>query len=401
MSSEKTQNVLLNLLSNALFKKPLAIPEDTDWNGVYHESIWQSVSSLAFSSVNSNDIPADIYQKWKRNIGVQLTLNSKNFYDHTTIDRMMSQAEIPYVILKGCVSASYYDDPYLRAMGDVDFLVEEKDVSKTCRLLELNGYVSEDVDHEYEKAYVKDGFVAEVHWNINGVPGGKAGEVVSAYFDDIFEKSSYVSLGGAQYVSPSAFHHGLIMLLHIARHMITGGIGLRHLCDWAVFVEKIGNDFPALFENKLKKAGLWRFAVLLTQFSVVYLGASEQKWMGKPERKLLENLKNDIFAGGNFGKKDKKRSDEAKFITSRNKGGVNDDSNLKQSVLSANEIVRKHWKSAAKFPLIYPIGWLYFGGRYLIRAILGKRKKINVNELIDGANARKEIYKKLRLFEKQ
>ena len=70
-----------------------------------------------------------------------------------------------------------------------------------------------------------------------------------------------------------------------------------------------------------------------------------------------------------------------------------------QAVLSANEIVRCHWKFADKVPIVYPAGWAFFGGRYVIRAITGKRDRVNVSALVKGAEKRKEIYQGLKLFE--
>ena len=165
------------------------------------------------------------------------------------------------------------------------------------------------------------------------------------------------------------------------------------------FVDKVGDDFVLMFEDKLNQVGLWRFAQIMTQFCTQYLGLPQKEWAGIAEKQLLSKLKDDIFAGGNFGHKDLKRADEAKFITSRKKGGVNNDSNLKQAVLSANEIVRRHWKFADKVPLVYPAGWAFFGGRYAIRSIAGKRDRLKVSALVKGADKRKEIYKSLKLFE--
>ena len=42
---------------------------------------------------------------------------------------------------------------------------------------------------------------------------------------------------------------------------------------------------------------------------------------------------------------------------------------------------------------------VFFGGRYAIRSIAGKRDKVNVNALVKGAKKRKEIYRNLLLFE--
>lgn len=399
MSYDVTQKTVLNLLSSAMFQKPFNTNIKVDWKSVFDECRAQSVTSLAFSALPKNEVPQEVYSDWKEQVNTGLAANSRICYAHTILHNMLTDAGITYVILKGCASAEYYPEPLLRTMGDVDFYVNERDKKKVHDLLIKNGFVFNDTNHEIERAYEKDGVILELHWGITGVPGGKTGAVIQHYFEDVFENSSLKQLDLAQYNSPSPFHHGLIMLLHVARHMITGGIGLRHFCDWAVFIEKIGEDFPNLFEDKLKAVGLWRFAQILTQFCVAYLGCKSKTWTEKIDLDLLRNLKNDIFAGGNFGHKDLKRADEAKFITSRKQGSVNSDSNVKQAVLSANEIVRRHWKVAGKVPVLYPAGWAFFGGRYAIRAVIGKRKKVNVSELVKGAEKRKKIYKGLKLFE--
>lgn len=399
MSYDVTQKTVLALLSSALFQKPISADESVDWEAVFDECRAQSVLSLAFSALPKDNVPDSVYAEWKEQVNAGLLVNSGICYAHTMLHELLNNAGIIYVILKGCASAEYYSDPLLRTMGDVDFYVPPVDFYRTDKLLKDHAFEPHNVDHEYEKAYSKNDVVFELHNTINGIPGGETGAAIQIYFEDIFEKFALKQLDLAQYNSPSPFHHGLIMLLHVARHMITGGIGLRHFCDWAVFVKRIGDDFPTLFEDKLKAVGLWRFAQIMTQFCVAYLGCDAKPWIGKIEYDLLENLKSDIFAGGNFGHKDLKRADEAKFITSRRQGGVNRGSNVMQAVLSANEIVRRHWKVAGKVPVLYPAGWVFFGGRYAIRTIRGKREKVKVGELVKGAEKRKEIYKELRLFE--
>lgn len=401
MDEKMTQRIVLNLLSSAMFQKPFCADKEVDWKAVFDECKAQSVISLAFSALPKSEVPQKIYAHWKALVNENLAVNSKISYAHTMLNELLNQASIPYVILKGCASAEYYDDPLLRTMGDVDFYVPLSYFERADKLLLKNGFHSNNIIHEYEKAYTKDGVIYELHNTINGVPGGKVGIKIRHYFDDIFEKPELKHFDLAEYYSPSPFHHGLIMLLHVARHMITGGIGLRHFCDWAVFVDKVGDDFVPMFEDKLKQVGLWRFAQIMTQFCTAYLGLKPQAWTGKIDKKLIYDLKNDVFAGGNFGHKDLKRADEAKFITSRKKGGVNNDSNVKQAVLSANEIVRRHWKFADKVPVVYPAGWAFFGSRYAIRSIAGKREKVKVSALVKGAEKRKKIYKGLKLFDKQ
>ena len=399
MSEIVTQNTVLNLLSSAMFQNPFCADSEVDWKAVFDECKAQSVISLAFSALQKNVVPQKINAHWKALVNENLAVNSKISYAHTMLNELLNQAKIPYVILKGCASAEYYDDPLLRTMGDVDFLVNEKEIKQVDKLLKNQGFIFNNSFHEIERAYEKDGVILELHWSITGIPGGKTGELLESFFKDIFEKSELKLFDLAEYYSPSPFHHGLVMLLHVARHMITGGIGLRHFCDWAVFVDKVGKDYVPLFEDKLKQVGLWRFAQIMTQFCTLYLGLPQQEWAGIAEKQLLAQLKDDVFASGNFGHKDLSRADEAKFITSRKKGGVNNDSNFKQAVLSANEIVRRHWKFADKVPVVYPAGWAFFGGRYAIRSIAGKRDRVKVSALVKGAEKRKEVYQCLKLFE--
>ena len=400
MSEKVTQKTVLDLLSSAMFQKPFCADREVDWKAAFDECKAQSVISLAFSALPKSEVPQKIYAHWKALVNENLAVNSKISYAHTMLNELLNQANIPYVILKGCASAEYYDDPLLRTMGDVDFLVSEKEIKQVDKLLKNQGFVFNNSFHEIERAYEKDGVILELHWSITGIPGGRTGELLERFLVDIFDKSQLKHFDLAEYYSPSQFHHGLVMLLHVARHMITGGIGLRHFCDWAVFVDKVGIDFVPLFEDKLKQVGLWRFAQILTQFCTLYLGLPQQEWAEIAEKQLLAQLKDDVFASGNFGHKDLSRADEAKFITSRKKGGVNNDSNLKQAVLSANEIVRRHWKFADKVPVVYPAGWAFFGGRYAVRSIAGKRDRVKVNTLVKGAEKRKEIYKGFKLFEK-
>lgn len=94
----------------------------------------------------------------------------------------------------------------------------------------------------------------EMHFNLAGIPEGKPGELVREYSKDIYEKASLCRLNNGEAMLPSPFHHGLIILLHTCHHMTGEGIGLRHLCDWAVFVNSLSDDeFRQLFEDRLKK----------------------------------------------------------------------------------------------------------------------------------------------------
>ena len=147
MSEIVTQNTILNLLSSAMFQKPFRADKDVDWKAVFDECKAQSVVSLAFSALPKDEVPKTIYAHWKALVNENLAVNSKISYAHTMLNGLLNQAKIPYVILKGCASAEYYDDPLLRTMGDVDFYVPPAYFEKADKLLLKNGFKSNEIDH--------------------------------------------------------------------------------------------------------------------------------------------------------------------------------------------------------------------------------------------------------------
>ena len=89
-----------------------------------------------------------------------------------------------------------------------------------------------------------------MHFQPSGIPQGKAGVKVRKYLSDLLPRSETKQTELGEITVPSTFHHGLIILLHMCHHLTGDGLGLRHLCDWAVFINSIGEEkFLEMFEK--------------------------------------------------------------------------------------------------------------------------------------------------------
>lgn len=393
----KTESTLLSLVSNALFDTPFEFDDNVDWNLVEKEANEQAVFSLAFNR-HINTIPIEqIKQKVVVHIKNNLSVNVNHIYTH----KLMTSNNIPYVILKGCASAYYYPEPIYRIMGDVDFLVPVEYFEQAKELLISEGFVPNPENHICHISFKKADKCIELHFKPSGMPEGKAGEIVGKYFENVFNTAVEAKIDEGKIMLPDGFHHGLVLLLHTCHHLTGEGIGLRHLCDWAVFVNTFSNDeFEAIFKEKLSVVGLWRFAQLLTQLSIKYLGMPEKTWaMENVDDDLLKEMICDIFSGGNFGVKDSSRKKETIVISNRGKDGVGNNSMLKSFVKNINNIVYLKWPISTKLKIILPFGWLFYGTRYLFRIAIGKRDKINVINTVENANKRRNIYKEFHLYE--
>lgn len=400
----QSQALILKMSAAALFGKQTTIPDDADWCDIMQECRYQSIPLQIFSFAQ-HDMPEDIRKQWQRLCTAVAANNMRLEKEHVQIGSLMEAAQIPYAVMKGYVSSSFYPDPTLRVMGDVDFLVQKQDLERVDAVLKQAGYEKkaeqeERIHYTYYKNKNGRMSVWEMHWEPNGIPDGEIGGKVRKYLNSCISESMQYRTVFGEFKGTAEFYHGLIMLMHTATHLINTGIGLRHLCDWAVFVAAITDeDFCNMFEEKLKEVGLWRFAQILTQLAVVYLGCPAKAWMGIPDEEMLELLIKDVFAGGNFGRKDQQRINQAKLLTDKGSGKVENGSYTKQLFRTLTEKTVGVFPAMERFRFLLPLGWLYVGVRHGMRIAAGRRPKINVKQVLSGANERKNIYQQLALFE--
>lgn len=392
----QAQKTLFQLIGQELFSAPIEICNDVNWYTVVQESMIHGVILLAFK--NHNTLPLDketvaYLQKCSR----KCTLGNMNcFNGHQYLNELMTKNNIPYCFLKGVASARYYPDPFLRSMGDVDFYIPPEHVARAREVLSADGFKWEDNDHPHHFGLKKETMYMELHFAPIAIPNDSMRPIFLEYWSDICDKATKISDGLFEYVMPSDFHHGFILLTHLQSHMIRSGIGLRHVCDWAVFANSFSNeDFIAIFEKKLKRAGVWRLAQILALMSVKYFGMPYKIWMGE-DYATADALIEEIIRRGNLGRHEKGQGYETLFIADNSVISTNKPRCIRV-FLSLNMIIRQHWKAAKKCPLLYPVGWIYFSSRFLFRMMRGKRKADFVSSY-KKSGKRIKLYNSLKLF---
>ena len=391
------EKILLDILANNLFNAGRNVDLNEDnINAVWCEAYAQAVTLMAFHSSNDTILKNSKAGYIRKKLSQTLADNTKIDFEHIRICNLMKKAGIPCTILKGFASALYYPDPLMRSMGDVDFLVDTDDFEKAAEALKANGYESAEKGNDVHDIFLGKVCRCEMHFQPSGIPKGKAGVKVRKYLSGLLEKSETVRTELGELTVPSTYHHGLIILLHMCHHLTGDGLGLRHLCDWAVFLNSIGEKkFLDLFEKTIKDIGLWDFAKVMTFISCEYLGLPGMEWSKNADKKLADYILIDIIIGGNFGQKNSDRSHESLLISSKNE---KESSMLRQFFISANSIVYNNWKISRKLKFLLPFGWIFFGGRYIIRSLLGKRPKIRPKKVAKEASERTDIYSELNLF---
>ena len=183
-------------------------------------------------------------------------------------------------------------------------------------------------------------------------------------------------------VVPDDLHHGLVMLLHVAGHMVNGGgVGLRHLCDWAVYA---GRSDVGSFRQELEHVGLWTFARQLTAVSTRYLGLPDRSWAGEWDGAFLCALIEDVLGAGNFGRREVGRSG-ALAASRTSLASVVAERTRRRFPVAENRLL---------LPLLVPAYLANFG----YGVVTGRRKPVKPSTIAAGRE-RDELYRQFRLFE--
>lgn len=398
-----SEKIILELLSlslngNSNMKIDNEIMAQADWDTIGLISSHHAVTPMVFDQMANfkSVVSKDIYLKWYSHILKILSQNSVVQKAQQELTNLLCE-NYDYVILKGLAAAAYYPKPELRGLGDVDFLVNKEKANEITNLIVKQGYENY-LDNGRHITFKKPGKMLELHREIPGVPYGKNGKTVNKFVSDIFEKSVEISVLGATFKMPDDVHHGTVLLLHSAHHLVSEGLGLRHLCDWACFVNKTADkDFWQIeFLPFLKQIGMYNFAAILTKSCAKYLKIKCPVWAESADEKLADELMEDILSGGNFGELDKTRAGSGMMISEHGRGGTKNSKayNLFRALHTSMNTV---YPILYKAPYLYPFIFVWRIIKYLFKMFKGERPSLIAAAV--KANERKELYDKLKIFE--
>ncbi len=390
------QKVLLSLLTASVNGRN-AEPCDcaVDWQTVFAEAEYQAVLLMAVDAALAlkQNIQSDVYERWTDRAVSCLVKNAEVETSQIQLKKLLGD-RYSYAILKGESAASYYPEPTLRMLGDVDFLINPDQNDEISALLSANGFESSYEEHECHTVFKKGGAHLEMHREIAGIPCGEVGEKIREISNTVIENASAKD----GFSRPCDFHHGLIILLHMQHHMVAEGIGLRHLCDWALFVNKTATEpfWETEFLPLLEQIGLLTYAATMTKTASIALGTKCPEWAEAADKQLCEKVIEDIFSGGNFGSKDRAYSRAGFLISEHGKDGF-EENKYKRAISTIKASIERQHPVVEKYRILYPVFFVQKLLRYLVLWITGKRPSIK--KLSRFADTRKELYQQLKIFE--
>lgn len=331
-------------------------PTEEEWNSLFDEAKKQSVVGIAFEGVQR--LPKEQWPpqaqlfEW---IGAAESIKQKNAMLNkqcVKLQERFAEAGIKSSILKGQGVARYYkgyplplpkgkDDGHpkgeplgmLRQPGDIDVYV---DCGRERALQFAHDCGLKDVRWDYKHLHldVFRGTEVEVHYRVEVLLNLWKNRKLQKWFK---EHEEWLFSQNGDLITPTVAFNRFYILLHIYRHFLYEGVGLRQLMDY-YFVLRATTNNPndtngslrsisnenlrqnqsriIEFENSstdyadltdlLKLLGMWKFAHGVMWIMQEVFGLEKEYMIGEPLEKEGRFILSEVMAGGNFGHHDER-----------------------------------------------------------------------------------------------
>lgn len=276
-----------------------------DWEEVIQFSIEQGVQAIVFSAAlhlpENLHPPRHLKLKWIVNVDAI----EKRFdrYLNTCADLVKLYAKNGIkniMVLKGIGLAYQYPIPQHRECGDIDIYLFG-DYEHGNRAIKREGIKLDHADKKHLMFYYQGipienhrKFLNEHRYKVDVLLETVLNETLKTVECDIVALPQNVSV-----LSPPPTFNAIFL----ARHMIVhfpSGMSVRHLCDWAIFLEKNQGKYDTKYViRELQNTGQLELITIFSSICVKYLGLSKScnPFEEVEDSELEERIVADVLRG--------------------------------------------------------------------------------------------------------
>ena len=310
---DRTLSCFFALLRAGLWGHPIDVSlfeNFTDWHEIQRLARAQTVVGVVLEGISS--LPQNMrpvkseYMQW-----LSLVMQIENANDMlndgvTEVYSMFRKAGFEGVLLKGQGIAQYYREPRHRQPGDIDLYFGEENYQATTKFIEDSGFALE-METSYHSSFKYGEIEVENHRVFVDFYNNKNKKKLRIWQDrqEEYANAAFVHKG---ITVPTLSHqtNAVYIFLHLLHHFLQVGIGLRQVCDWAVYLT-VNQQYidSKQFAADLEYLPIKRAATAFAYLCVNYLGMNAEMFPFPVDttqaRKDGEWLLRDVIVAGNFG----------------------------------------------------------------------------------------------------
>ena len=308
MSSNNPKRLFYSLLRDALWRTGEEMPSELseqDTKNLFSIAGKQAVLGLVLDALIRRDVRMP--QMWVlKAVGMleQIKQQGRVINDGVvSLEKLMTDHDISYAIVKGQVVASYYPDALMRQSGDIDYYCDEKNFPLSQAAVKAAWGVDEEPNGGYHVHYDHEGVTYEGHFRLVNLYNKQKDAYWKRLTDS--DEGAWADINGSMIRTLSPTLHALYVFLHLYHHLLELGVGLRQFCDWAVMLHACRDEIDhEAVRHHLQVLGLEDAYRACGCILVDYLGLSAAEFtyeLTSKDRRYVARILDVVFYRGNMG----------------------------------------------------------------------------------------------------
>ena len=290
-------------------------PSAQEWVDIYKESERQAVTAILIHGIDR--LPAEqrpsqaLLLQW---IGVGQMIEQRNRLLNGRCKELLSDltsAGLHPTILKGQGIAQCYPEALqkIRQPGDIDVYVSDGR-EKAIEYARSVGQNNIDWDYKHLHLNVWDDTEVEMHYHVevllNLWKNRKLQKRFKAHVEQLYGHTE--STDNTDLITPTAEFNVFYILLHIYRHFLYEGVGLRQIWDYHFVLRMVHGEGLMVqdYVGAVRDFGMEKFAKGLMWVMHETLGMPCDWMLWEPDEKEGRYILEQVMTGGNFGHHDKR-----------------------------------------------------------------------------------------------
>lgn len=283
-------------------------PSAEQWDDLLETAKEQSVAGIlsrALEILPEEQLPSrDPVRRWMVERTKAVRRNALMDQRARDLTERFAADELRAVVLKGQGVGRLYPDSSLRQSGDIDLWVPG---GREEVLAYLKGRVPlrRPVYHHIEAKFFDDVEV-EVHYLPAFLYNPFRNRKLQAFFEERLQSGYLCGGEEAGYYYPDPAFDAVFSLVHISKHIINEGVGLRQVMDHHYIMQALSPEQQRTVREMARRLGFVPLAEALAYVETRLFGAPGCPGLFAPAPKRGERLLADILLSGNFGHADKR-----------------------------------------------------------------------------------------------
>ena len=360
----KTQSDFLRAVSCAMKnEKAEALADPVDWKGLLQLAREQKLTALVYGALRAS-LPDEISRGWRSAALQESALQARRTESFLSVYRQLLDRGFQPLVVKGILCRETYPEPDARISSDEDLYLPAADYPRFHEALREIGFSCEEPDYRnaHEARYHLRDLMLEGHWELFP-QDNRALKALNRLQDGFRQRAVTQEIGGVLLRVLEPTDHMTFLLLHAFKHFINSGVGVRQICDVALWSRAYRVDWQRV-RGAMALAHAEHFAAAVFDAGERYFGMTPPAgW----ERADCTHLLEDALGGGVYGSSTMSRKHSGSITLAAVEDGAraNRAASVLRTVFPNRAVMETSFPWVRHSALLLPAAWSVRIVRYL------------------------------------